>query len=212
MNDNDSLPPAQPILDELCALGLPDRGWFEIRFTDLDGSVTAEKIRKWCETQSVTFLVGEENAKNHHFHLAIPYEKSPKCAEFTQSVYDFFQSQKIGNAFWKCSPVTDLEKYLPYCLKDNNFFSSPDLLSILPMIYDISFMKPQGYEVDSKLLFKEFQAGHTTPKELWVLLGELRAELDLRLNLFQLDELVFAQRCKKDKQLLKNAVHSRSCF
>lgn len=200
------------VLHELTALGLPTDGWWAIRFTDLDGSVTKEKVEQWCMTQTGTYLVGEETAKNHHFHLAIPYEKNPKNADFTQRIYDYFLPPKIGNSFYSVTPVTEVGKYLCYICKDGDVFSSEDIAPLVPALKGFSFSKPLGYKKEVELLNAEFQAGQVSPKEFWLMLGKTRAFYDLRLNLNQLDELTYAQMVKKDPILLALEVDQRKLF
>ncbi len=195
----------QPIADELCVYleGNTGKNWTELRITDLDGSVTKEKVIEWCKTQSLTYLGGEETAQNHHFHLAIPYEKDPKMLVIRDSLYDVFKPPKKGNAFFSTKPVTNIERYLPYCVKDGLYFSSSNLEGFMEFIYEISFVKPLGYLKDCDLFFDQYQSDEISKIDLWEKLCLARGFYNLRLNLRALDELVDAQTIKKDPALAK---------
>ncbi len=140
----------EQILAELQATISPevlDQNWIEIRITDLDGSVTTEKINQFCMTLSSTYLFCREIGKKVHFHLAIPLSGTPKRGEITALIYDYFQCEynedksRTGNASHKSKNVENLPCYLTYITKDGDYHSSGFSQEILDFLYSNSFKK-----------------------------------------------------------------------
>lgn len=206
-------PQNQIISDEIATYQhLCDKHWMEIRITDLDGTVTPEKVKEWCVTQSPSYFGGEETAKNHHYHLAIPFEILPKMCELRDSLYLFFSPPKKGNAFFSSKPVEDIEKYFPYCVKDGLYFSSSDLVEFLEILYELSFEKPLGYKNDLRKYSELFLTGEISSKDLWMKVVDLRGFYDLEFDENKCYRYVNGQIIKKHPELKQRVFNSDKLF
>lgn len=196
------------IEDTLSAYRFDILEWIEIRITDLDGSVTQQKVIEFCKTQSVTFLGGEEYANNHHFHLAIAYEKSPKLADFTQLIYDHFQCEftpegtRTGNSSHSKKKVKNLPSYLTYCTKDGAYFSSGIEHGFVEYLFSHSHQKASMSQ--QILNFSEdFQKDEISIQELAEKLIKLRAMYNC-YNPTKIQEIIQSQQIIKKPSLAKD--------
>lgn len=182
--------------------------WYELRYTPQpnDGNTTLNDVADFCKKIADSFVIGEENAHNHHFHCAVYKPKLTKLP-FRDLLYSHFKPTILGNAVFKFSPIKKtVEEFIPYCVKDNKYLATPDLLNTADFAYSISFEKPQGYERDVQALYLKFQSSEINHLELWESIGLTRTQYDLRLNLTQLYELVNSQIVKKHPSKLRTLI------
>lgn len=212
ISDIDSEYPLElpPIYQALSSI-MPEEKWKELRLTDLDQSVTPEKVEQFLSLNCSYYLFGEETAENHHYHASIVTTLSN--LELKNLLYEFFDPPKnkkghlAGNSFFELKDVNDIESYFPYCCKDGIVKSNLPS-SFVKLCLSLSYKKPLGYEKDLAKIYKNFQENlETNPRDLWEEITLLRSFYDLRVNRYSIAELVDSQIIKKHPEVLKSAKH-----
>lgn len=211
----DSLRPeiSQTISDSLAAEVSPTLKFLTIRITDLDGSVTKEKVIKFCQTETVTFLGGQEYANNHHFHLVLTYENIPKTLDLTQRIYTYFDvplnknNKPQGNASHSIKIAKNVPESLVYCLKDGDYFSNGFSTELMDFMFSHSFKK-QSMTTTFEELCQDYQENKTTILQLSEDLIKLRSTFNC-LNFSRIQEVIYSQQIIKKPSLAKDVATTK---
>lgn len=153
------------------------------------------------------YIFGQEFERNHHFHIVfsiVDELSGSRLCEFKDFLYDFFEvpDNKKGNPTYSLDLVRDKTKALCYAVKDGRYSSSERWVQLVSLAYKNSKTKKHSMKSSLSNLIDDYIDGHINDRDLWVGLGQARAELGLPLSIRWIDEMMFSIQCKKDPELL----------
>lgn len=160
----------------------------------------------------IDYLLGQEYENNYHLHIVFSHpllfaqkKKCPKAEEIRDIYYTMFEvsKEKKGNPSYELKPIRNLNKALSYAVKDGNYEASSEWIQIAEEAYEKSFKKKHSMKRSLQDLIQQFEEGDIDDKQLWIGLGQTRAELGLPLSVRWIDEMVLSIRCRKDPNLLE---------
>lgn len=156
------------------------------------------------------YLFGQEFEKNFHFHIVFSHPESftissgQKITEIKKLLYEVFEvpKKKQGNPTYSMEVVRNLEHALSYAVKDGCYEASSEWIQIAVDAYENSFEKKYSMKRSLGDLTEQYNNGVINDKQLWIGLGQSRADLLLPLSLKWVDEMLLSIQCKKDPKLL----------
>lgn len=167
-----------------------------------------DKIPSFIEAVSGTnYIFGQEYEKNHHFHIVFEVPEvftKDKIKDFTEILYTYFEvpKDKKGNPSFSLKPVKAIEKAFPYAVKDGDYDGSEGWSEVLTEAYENSFEKKYSMKSSLGSLSDKYIKDEINDEELWIGLGQSKAELGLPLSVRWINEMFLSIRCKKDPEIL----------
>lgn len=166
------------------------------------------------------YIVGKEYEKNHHFHIVFAYNGDEffpqkkgdiKTTEIKELLYLTFEVpvKKEGNPTYELTLVRSLDQALSYAVKDGDYEHSLGWTDVAKEAYENSHEKKYSLKSSLADLSDKFMKDEINDKDLWIGLGQSRAELNIPLSLKWLDEMVLSIQCKKDPNKLKDLWETR---
>lgn len=173
-----------------------------------------DKIPKFIEDiGAIDYLFGQEYEQNYHLHLVFSHKeqfaekkKCDKKEEIRDIYYSLFQvpKDKKGNPSFKLDPIRNLEKALSYAVKDGNYEASAEWIQISEEAYEKSFKKKHSMKRSLGDLIERYDRQEINERQLWVGLGQTRADLCLPLSIKWIDEMVLSIQCRNNPELLRD--------
>lgn len=155
------------------------------------------------------YLFGQEYERNHHFHIVFSHPDDLTRAQklsIRDQLYTSFEvpQDKKGNPSYSLEPVRLITEALSYAVKDGDYDSSEEWRQVLTEAYENSHKKKHSMKSSLADLTDKYIAGEINDKDLWVGLGQTRADLGIPLSIRWIDEMMFSIQCKKNPELLKD--------
>lgn len=167
-----------------------------------------EKIPYFIETVSgLNYIFGQEYEKNHHFHIvfSLKEELTKESTKFIRDqLYTIFEvpKEKKGNPSYSLEPVRSLDKAFSYAVKDGNYECSEEWNEVAQDAYENSHEKSHSLKSSLGSLTDQYVKCEISDRELWIGLGQSRADLGLPLSIRWIDEMFLSIQCKKDPNKL----------
>lgn len=167
-----------------------------------------EKIPHFIEAVSgQNYIFGQEYEKNYHFHIVfeLKQELNKETTKFVRDqLYTIFEvpKEKRGNPSYSLEPVRSLEKALSYAVKDGDYDSSEPWQELAVETYENSFTKSHSLKRSLGDLTDQYIKDEINDKDLWIGLGQSRADLGLPLSIRWIDEMFLSIQVKKDPNKL----------
>lgn len=167
-----------------------------------------EKIPYFIEVISGTnYIFGQEYEKNYHFHIVFELKEElnkEKTKFIRDQLYTIFEvpKEKRGNPSYSLEPIRSLEKALSYAVKDGNYDSSLEWQELAIDAYENSHEKSHSLKRSLGDITDQYIKDEINDKELWIGLGQSRADLGLPLSIRWIDEMYLSIQCKKDPNKL----------
>lgn len=169
--------------------------------------------------EAIDYVCGQEFEKNHHFHIVFSHsdefdpqsKHSQQVDDIKESLYSIFDipKDKRGNPSYSMEVVRDLEKALSYALKEGDYIYSDDWEQVAADSYENSHTKTHSLKSSIIDLSDKFIRDEINEKQLWVCLGQTRADLGIPLSLRWIDEMLLSIQCKKDPNMLSDLWEQR---
>lgn len=158
------------------------------------------------------YLFGQEYEKNFHFHIVFSHledfstDKGEKITEIKRLLYEVFEvpKKKQGNPSYSMESVRNLEHALSYAVKDGNYEASAEWIQIAEEAHSNSFQKKFSMKRSLDDLIDQYDKGDISDRQLWIGLGQSRADLGLPLSVRWIDEMLLSIQCKKNPELLED--------
>lgn len=161
------------------------------------------------------FILGKEYEKNHHFHIVFSYngdeffpqkKGDTKTAEIKELLYTTFEvpDDKKGNPTYSLEPVRSLDEALSYAVKCGDYDYSSEWEDVAREAYQNSYEKKHSLKSSLADLTDKYIKGDINDRDLWIGLGQTRAELGIPLSLRWVDEMTLSIQCKKDPTKLRD--------
>jgi len=180
---------------------------------------------KWCREliegflhsiSAENYVFGQEYEKNYHFHivfsthLEIP-KKGERTDAFKEILYTTFEvsDNKKGNPTYSLEPIRSLEKALSYAVKDGDYEHSEAWSEVVQQAFENSHTKTHSLKSSLEALTDKYMKDEITDKDLWIGLGQSRAELGIPLSIRWIDEMSLSIQCRKDPNKLKELWEDR---
>lgn len=159
------------------------------------------------------YIFGQEYEDNYHFHIVFSTteelhpdkKKDKRMTEIKECLYTTFDvpKDKRGNPTYSMEVVRSNEKAFSYAVKDGDYECSEAWREVATEAYENSHTKKHSLKSSLAKLFDKYMKDEIDDKDLWIGLGQSRAELGLPLSLRWIDEMCLSIQCKKDPNKLK---------
>lgn len=179
-------------------------------YPNTEGKVTwcRERLGGFIEAVGgQNYVFGQEYERNHHFHVVFELTKNftkEDKIQFRDFLYDTFEvpKDKKGNPTFSLEPVRKFAEALSYAVKDGDYECSEQWKDIIATAYENSHQKTHSMKSSLANLSAKYIDGEISDRELWIGLGQSRADLGIPLSIRWIDEMMFSIQCKKNPELL----------
>lgn len=194
-----------------------DKHYYALRLTPYPNTkektlFCRERIGSFIETiGGENYLFGQEYEKNFHFHIIFSHpnlfdtSKGDKIKSIKEILYLTFEvpKKKEGNPTYSLEEVRSLEEALCYAVKDDDYESSEQWIHIANDAHENSFSKAHSLKRSLGDLTDDYMKGEINDRQLWIGLGQSRADLGLPLSIKWIEEMTLSIQCKKDPTKLQ---------
>lgn len=173
------------------------------------------KFVEFFETiSSLNYLFSQEFGPNHHFHCVFSMneyngtdtKKDPWAVVVRDVLYKIFEvpKDKKGNTSYSLEEVRSIEEAFSYALKEGDYECTEEWETAVAEAFAKSYKKKHSLKSSLADLTDKFIKDEINDRDLWIGLGQSRADLGIPLSIRWIDEMLLSIQCKKDPTKLKD--------